>query len=570
MAQDRFADKILKKFPTLGYYAQRVRRSAMARTGAGYPDWTALVDGSESWKKLKSEASGQNVLFDTSIGGSYLSVNIESALGAALTLRGAKCSYLLCDGTVSACFRTNLAWYPNAEKFLNGGPQKDLCKNCRAPAQRAYATLGLPVWEYSEFLNEEDRESCRDLAKKASIAGAGDLNYRGISIGEHALSSTYRFFFSGDLTDESKAEDVYQRYVESCALAALVAERIIEIQKIDVVVSLHGLYMASGVVGEVARKMGVRFVAWNMAYRKNCFIFSHHDTYHHTLLEEPVSDWQGIDFGNAEEEVLMSYLRSRWHGSEDWIKNHESPEFDLDGLRELGVDTDKPMIGLLTNVLWDAQLFYASNAFPSMLDWLEYTISYFKERPDLQLIIRVHPAEVHGRNPARQTVMGYLSSRGKELPSNVFVVAANNPLSTYLLAEQCDSMLIYGTKTGVELTSMGIPTVVAGEAWIRGKGLTQDATSADQYKGILDQLPVGSRMQDEVVHRARKYAYHFFYRRMIPLDFVRPAKNGRGVELAFESMDDLRPGKSKQLDLVLSGILEGSPFIYRAEEMAEG
>ena len=78
-------------------------------------------------------------------------------------------------------------------------------------------------------------------------------------------------------------------------------------------------------------------------------------------------------------------------------------------------------------------------------------------------------------------------------------------------------MMIYGTKTGVELTSLGIPVIVAGEAWIRNKGLT---TRRGLGGGLLPdsgRLPFRARMP-ESVQRARKYAYHFFFRRMIPID----------------------------------------------------
>ena len=60
---------------------------------------------------------------------------------------------------------------------------------------------------------------------------------------------------------------------------------------------------------------------------------------------------------------------------------------------ELGLDPTLPIVGLLTNVLWDAQLYYESQAFPDMLEWLWTTIDYFVEHPGLQLIVRIHPHE---------------------------------------------------------------------------------------------------------------------------------------------------------------------------------
>ena len=102
---------------------------------------------------------------------------------------------------------------------------------------------------------------------------------------------------------------------------------------------------------------------------------------------------------------------------------------------------------------------------------------------------------------------------------------------------QCDSVIIYGTKTGVELTSEGIPVIVAGEAWIRNKGLTLDAQSEADYIGLLDKLPLGKRLSSEVVTRARKYAYHFFSRRMIPLSFVQPANGYWPYHIVIKSIE---------------------------------
>lgn len=86
----------------------------------------------------------------------------------------------------------------------------------------------------------------------------------------------------------------------------------------------------------------------------------------------------------------------------------------------------------------------------------------------------------------------------------------------------CNAVIIYGTKTGVELTSMGIPVIVAGEAWIRNKGITIDVKSKEGDIKILDQLSLSERMNNKLIERARKYAYHFFFRRMIPLPQMKP------------------------------------------------
>ena len=124
-----------------------------------------------------------------------------------------------------------------------------------------------------------------------------------------------------------------------------------------------------------------------------------------------------------------------------------------------------------------------------MLDWLVQTCRYFATRPDLQLLVRVHPAEISGFPPSRQPILGELRKHVPVLAPNIHVVPPESGLSTYALMSLCNSAIIYGTKMGVELTSVGLPVIVAGEAWIRNKGLTHDATTPEEYFRILERLP---------------------------------------------------------------------------------
>jgi hypothetical protein len=206
-----------------------------------------------------------------------------------------------------------------------------------------------------------------------------------------------------------------------------------------------------------------------------------------------------------------------------------------------------------------------------MVDWVMRTITYFKGRPDLQLLIRVHPGELAppgGSTVSRQPIVEEIRNTFPDLPKNVFIIGPESTVSTYAAMDRCDSVIIYGTKTGVELTSVGIPVIVAGEAWIRNKGMTMDASSADEYFRHLDTLPLGKRMPQAMIDRARKYAYHFFFRRMLPLPFLEPApQSWPPFEVGIENLDELLPDVYKGLDVICDGILNGLQFIYPSEEL---
>ncbi len=508
----------------------------------------------------------RRVLLGTNIGGYLNGLTMESMLAAALRMRGHDVHVLLCDTVLPACMDCTITRLGTPERMARSGPRRLLCPGCFAAGRRTYEEIGATVHSYSSLLTPEDHEEASRLAEATTLESVAALTLDGLAIGEHALAGTLRFFARATLDGEAQALAVLRRYVQAAVLTARATTTLMRTHEFDVAAFHHGIYVPQGIVGEVARHEGVRVVNWNPAYRARTFIFSHGDTYHHTLLTEPNEVWEALGWDEDRENEILGYLKSRWTGTHDWIWFHEPPEADTREIeRVTGVDFSKPCIGLLTNVMWDAQLHYPANAFATMLDWIVDTVRWFAEHPELQLLIRVHPAEITGSVPSRQRVMEELQLRFPELPQNVFVIPPESDLSTYAAMLECDSVIIYGTKTGVELSAVGLPVIVAGEAWIRGKGVSIDVSSVEQYHDVLGQLPLGKRLDEATARRARQYAYHFFFRRMIPLEFMEPTGSDPVFACKLEDPGQLLPGRSLGLDVIVDGILHGNPFIYPAD-----
>jgi len=87
---------------------------------------------------------------------------------------------------------------------------------------------------------------------------------------------------------------------------------------------------------------------------------------------------------------------------------------------------------------------------------------------------------------------------------------------------------------------------------------------------MLDRLPFPSKMSDAQVARSRKYAYHFFFRRMIPLRSLKPLDHWPLYHVGVSQLEDLKPGVDPGLDLICDGILSGTPFVYPEEMMMAG
>ena len=537
------------------------------------PDWaTILHESRDEWEQARRAAErGPGVLVPTLIGGHVPSTTMESLLAVALTLRGARVELVLCDETLPACNRSHVTAVPSDAVFVKEGPQTNVCIQCYSAGAVTYRSLGLPFLTLGGLVSAEEVSAAAALAADIAVEEIPVFMLDGMAIGEHALAGALRFYARGTLPEGPDAAGVLRRHLQAGLLTAYATRRLFGQRHFEAAVFNHGIYVPQGIIGEAARRSGVRVINWNPAYRAHCFIFSHGDTYHHTLMDEPTSEWENLPWDAKRDAELTTYLRSRWHGSQDWITFNANPEESKAAIeRTLGIDFSKPTVGLLTNVMWDAQLHYRANAFPSMLDWLLRTIEYFARRQDLQLLIRVHPAEITGMVPSRQPIVDEIRSRFPTLPPNVFLIPPESPISTYVTMMQCNAVIIYGTKTGVELTSEGVPVIACGEAWIRNKGITVDARSPEDYYRLLDELPGSGRLPEDTIARARRYAFHFFFRRMIPVQAVTPATGlvarQSKYQLAVKSLDDLRPGRDPGLDVICDGILENRPFVYRAEE----
>jgi glycosyltransferase involved in cell wall biosynthesis len=536
-----------------------------------YPDWAGMLQlDAARWRSARAAAKkGPKILIANSAGLDHHITTIDSLLAVALTLRGADVHVLICDEALPACVMSHHSRVPPGE-FLASESTQQVCGKCFLSGYKVFSALGLTTHRYGQFISADDERKASELALKTPINEIGSLRLEDVEIGEHALAGTLRYFGRGDLRGEPQGEAILRRYFRSSLLSAFAIRRLLDSVSFARICGLQGLYVPDGLIGEVARSKGVPVVSWNEAYRKQTFIFSHHDTYHRTMLSEPKGIWENTPWTEEMELQILEYLKSRWYGTHDWIAYTQDWSEDVSSpAARLGIDFTKPCIGLLTNVIWDAQVHYGGNAFANMLEWTLETIRYFRTRPDLQLIIRIHPAEVRGVNRSRQLMVDEIQRAFPDLPQNVFVIGPDSHMNTYAAMMKCNAVIVYGTKAGVELASFGVPVIVAGEAWVRNKGLTLDASSAQEYFEILNRLPLQIRMSDDVVRQTRKYAYHFFFRRLIPLPFLTQTSGDSLFKLELSGLSDLLPGRYPGLDVICTGIINGDEFIYPAESYPE-
>ena len=492
------------------------------------------------------------VLFATIMGGFEHATNLERLLGNRLKSQGHDVKFLMCDSVLPACQMLKLSRTPSDTLDYQNRPF-NYCKTCVKAGRSAFADNQDEVITLSSFLTKDDLEIAQQYSLVVTLDSLSDFEFKGTRVGMHAKAGAIRYFAKRTIDKEDNFEVVLRKFLEASILGVLAIERILETHHFDALVINHGIYVPQGPIVEYAREK-THVITWNPSYRNSTYIFSHDESYHFSMITENRKVWDTLELTSSQEFKLKSYLKSRELGSGDWIKfsdSQSSVNNKMSYTRPIGYDK---VFVALTSVVWDAELHYESRAFISMFDWLKATIEYFKEKPNLALIIRVHPAEILAPTKSRETVKDFISTIFPVLPANIILIDSNNETNTFSIIDAADSVLIYNTKTGIEAACRGKQVIVAGEAWIKNKGFSVDVENSADYSKILDSVSVLPARTN--VDLALKYAYHFFFRRMIELNVdqsIDPALHSNENE-GISSLNN-------NLDAVVHSILDRSvPF----------
>lgn len=560
---NRITHHLFKAVRSSGLYApvRRARLDRLTRRPGAYPDWRQLLaELDDAWPVALAAPKNKRVLIATQVGLHFSANTVDSLLAIALTLRGAQVDVLMCDSALSACMMTEYTLTPSVERFSRKGPAVDFCRVCQSAGERLYEGTGVNTIKLSDYLTGSDYQAALDFAAAEEHAPKTDTPSS--EIHEHALAGALRFFGRATLPDDAISTKVYGRYLSGAFEAATAAERILASGNYDCVVAHHGVYVPQGLVAFAARKQGVRLVTWHVAYREGRLIFQHGDTYHRAMIDELEAAWN-IPLSAQQEADLDRYLAERVTGASDWIAfQRSSDRSENNTVRTLGLDAGRPVYAMFANVAWDARLHYQASAYGDMRDWAIDTVRWFADRQDLQLVIRCHPGEVMNNPRAKDRLDDAIRATFPVLPDNVRIVPPENTLNSYSLAAISRGAIIFNTKMGMELSARGLPVVVAGDAWVRGKGFTHDASSPEGYRALLSDPATFEPIAPAEVERARRYAWHFFFRRCIPVSALGERHKDGTMTLQPDAATKALSGMDPGLDLICDGVLNQAEFEY--------
>ena len=522
-------------------YIQLIKRSAFASrygaVGLGYLRLNRKIFKTlSSYQKqfaslLPASNNPKKILLAGSVGMNPDNL-VQTLVGMGLKARGSEVDVLICDGVMKGCFNCKYHHFQSPRqrsRLATDGPGS-LCNLCIAKGKKYLNLSGLKGLPLSQYIDEDDRSQAENVSEQCfTIEQVRATTDQHIAVGQHAYAGAVRFFASPDLTDETGGLRIAKAYLYSSILVARAAKKIFRECPYDRVVLDHGIYVPQGVIAEVAIAMDIKVSTFATGYRKHSFIFADGGSYHYVL---PALGTESLAcISDEQRELAREYVESRASGKNDWVLFQEKNRA-IENFEDFGIQDGCVNIVLFTNVLWDAQIHFKNAIFKDSLEWLCETIEFLVRQSNVNLILRIHPGEIKGFVKSRVGVERRLR---ETLPdkalAKVKILPAASEINSYDLARKADFSIVDGSKIGIDLCALGLPVVVAGDCWTRGKGISIDVDSKEEYFETLC-LGISRGFEAPNEKQALALAYYIYFDRMKEIPFVSKAKGDPPFELS--------------------------------------
>jgi hypothetical protein len=474
---------------------------------------------------------------------------VDCLLAHALQRRGAVCQLLLCD----------LPELPGCdERFVEAANNRRCQGDCISAKLPFLEVCGLDWVRLSGFL--EDPGATLKMAGDL-VAGCPDdqltrFEYQGWKLGEWLGSSVASFLRSDSHGMDPEVIEARRRYLMSGLVALIGSRRWIDTWQPEILIVISGRHIFWRAAREIAQARGIKVVSREMFIESfDCHIYAVNSSCEDPALPHAWAQAREIPLTAEQQKVLDENLKglpayARQVAYDPVLETRPS------AIRTaLNLSPDRRLIVLFTNVSWDLFVAERDFAFDGQMKWIAATFDFVRRHPELDLVVRAHPAEIVPKFQTRGRIVQQIEQRLGPIPSNVRLIGPESTLSSDTLRSMAALNLVYCSSVGMEAVIAGQPVLICGNPYYARKGFTINVDSPSQYDRLLEDHAAGIPPipPPQSVELARRFLYLFKFRYGIRMGLTSDAN--RATELKIQDLRELEPGMSFPLDTACDGIL---------------
>ncbi len=477
-----------------------------------------------------------------------------------LRQRGASVTYVTCDGVFSDCDLFQKATGAKQPRTAQS------CLVCQASVASRLAAWSMPFRWLGSWLSTQDRTDAGAWLAGLKPEQYPNARYGGWDIGAWVMSSVRtELRCTGFDFSDGRTAQIYASYLYSGALAAIGLDRLFTEEKPDLQLLFNGRMAPTRIALELAQQHGIRTLCEERSAvtgrmilfdNVNCLDMSHVDALWDAWKNTPLAADEAAEIWQ-----VLSDRRSGGGGEVSVFSRSQQDEADV--CAALDLDANRPVWVVFTSSVDEiADKAEVTSIFPDQTTWLEATLAYAGQHPDVQVVVRVHPNVGGGRALGENAdEVRYFQDLAVRAPNNVRVVQPGDDISSYTLAAMCDAALVWYSTIGVEAAALGKRVVRAGGFLLENRNFILAPESPETYAAVLDDLRSKTSDEDrlDIATGAWRFAHIWFLRRSIPFPLVDQPEWHTGSP-AWSAPAELQPGEDASLDRVCGICLDGAPL----------
>jgi hypothetical protein len=360
--------------------------------------------------------------------------------------------------------------------------------------RQGVAILNVP--EFSSVLCNQLEEL--SLSKFRNISDLKEFDYKGAAIGLGVASSLI-----SKTRDPTPCLSNYAQLISVYLREALFAfERtilLIDRYHPKTILTFNGRFALCKPIWEAARIKGVNIIFHERGADYTRFIMQNQQANDLSYIRSQIVDSWG-DGGSERGDIGHTFFaRKRQGDGIGWMSFTNSQERGLVPAKIQrkrivyfsSSDDEYASVGaMVSNPLFTSQR--------AAIKWL---INYVEARPDIELVVRLHPNKLDASARERSW---WEELRG----DNVIVITPGDRVDSYALVESADVVVSYGSTIGIEATYWGVPSILLGDALYSGLGCVYEPDSLNNIAEMLGENNLNKLPQEKCL----PFGYYFVSR----------------------------------------------------------
>ena len=497
------------------------------------------------------------VFFKASTGVDDLSWNSGFHLLAswALRLKGVPVAYFACHSGMSHCVLGT-----NRDHVRKPPP----CKSCIYQSKTLYAGIPDSVRTGTHvhwFTLERDIPLAKAL-ENLSLQGLMGFEWQKLPLGSLSLPGLRWVLRIHHLNDDEPTRYLLREYILSAWNIAQEFSKFLDETQPRSVVVFNGQFYPEATARYIAQQQGIRVITHEVGLQPATAFFTDGEA-----TAYPIHIPEDFELSEEQNARLDAYLAKRFQG--DFTMAGIKFWADMKGLDEAFLQKAagfKQIVPIFTNVIFDTSQPHANTVFEDMFDWLDMVLEMIREHRDTLFVIRAHPDELRVRKSSRETVEGWVASRGVDREPNVVFVSPHETLSSYELIQRSKFVMVYNSTIGLEASIMGAPVLCAGKARFTQYPTVFFPQTVEEIRGKMKEFLEAEKIEvpAEFQRNARRFLYYQLFKTSLPFgDFLEPSVRTTQTKLTSFHLEKLLPENSKAIEAIFNGLLKNGDFLLK-------